>query len=217
MNESTFGAYETDSSSTHSMSESEYDMQIDQEDKNLRHLQKISFMTWNIEGLSNKLFDKDFVCFVTSCDFVCLTETFLVDTLKFDIFPDHDIFYKPAIKLSHQGRPSGGVICLVKKTLIPMIKQIKIDVGNFILLRLHRKIFNVDKDVLYVCAYVPPEGSQYYNVLNLERDGISLLENCLVDNVLLDDDVYIIVNGDLNSRTSNISQTVSLDADNEDF
>ena len=68
MNESTFGAYETDSSSTHSMSESEYDMQIDtlnvryQEDKNFRRLQKISFMTWNIEGLSNKLCDKDFVC-----------------------------------------------------------------------------------------------------------------------------------------------------------
>ena len=89
MNESTFGAYETDSSSTHSMSESEYDMQIDtlnvryQEDNNLRHLQKISFMTWNIEGLSNKLFDKDFVCFVSSCDFVCLTETFLVDNIRF--------------------------------------------------------------------------------------------------------------------------------------
>ena len=223
MNESTFGAYETDSSSTHSMSESEYDMQIDslnvryQEDKNLRHLQKISFMTWNIEGLSNKLFDKDFVCFVSSCDFVCLTETFLVDNIRFDIFPDHDIFYKPAVKLTHQGRPSGGVICLVKKTLTPMIKQIKVNVGNFILLCLDKTILNVDKDVLYVCAYVPPEGSQFYNVLNLEKDGVSLLENCLVDNVLLDNDVYIIVNGDLNSRTSNISQTVSMETDYDDF
>ena len=70
------------------------------------------------------------------------------------------------------------------------------------------------------CMYVrimPPEGSQYYNVFNLEKDGISLLENCLVDNVLLDNDVYIIVNGDLNSRTSNVSQTIMVEPDHTDL
>ena len=221
MNESTFGAYESDSSftcSTHSLDDSEYACNtLNEGSQENDCLQKVSFLSWNIEGLTNKLFDKDFVCFVSSCDFVCLTETFLVDRITFDIFPDHNLFYQPAVKLTHQGRPSGGVMCLVKKVLAPLIKQIKVDVGNFILLTLDKTVLNVDKDVLYVCAYVPPEGSQYYNVLNLEKDGVSLLENCLVDNVLLDKDVYIIVNGDLNSRTSNISQSISFDPNHEDF
>ena len=42
---------------------------------------------------------------------------------------------------------------------------------------------------------------RYYNVLNLESDGVSLLENCIVDNVLLDNDVFVLISGDLNSRT----------------
>ena len=176
-----------------------------------------SFLTWNIEGLYSKIFDNDFIQFVSENDFVCLTETFLIDELKSDTFIDHDIFHKPATKLSRQGRPSGGVICLTRKRFKPYIKEIKVDERNFVLLFIDKTLFNIDKDVLYVGAYVPPEGSQYYNVLNIENDGISLLENCLVDKVLLDYDMYIMVNGDLNSRTSNVSQPIMIESDYTDY
>ena len=97
MNESTFGACESDSSftcSTHSLDDSEYACNtLNEGSQENDCLQKVSFLSWNIEGLTNKLFDKDFVCFVSSCDFVCLTETFLVDRITFDIFPDHKLFF----------------------------------------------------------------------------------------------------------------------------
>ena len=223
MNESLFGAGYTDTSDDSDTADSVFSTQnmsvlnSPRRRSTARRTGKLSFLTWNVEGLFTKLFDKEFVSFVSSHDFVCLTESFLVDELKFDAFPEHDLFYQHAKKITHQGRPSGGVVCLVNKSLTPLIKQIKVDIGIFVLLYIDKTLFNVDKDVLYVCAYVPPEGSQYYNAFDIDKDGISLLENCLVDNVILDNDVHIIVNGDLNSRTSNVSQTLLFEQDHFDF
>lgn len=69
------------------------------------------------------------------------------------------------------------------------------------------KLFGIDKDILYVCSYVPPQGSPFYAHFDLEN-GICLLEDCLTDYVLTQD-VYVMLNGDLNSRTSNVSQDCS--------
>ena len=38
-----------------------------------------TFLTWNINGLMSKLLDNDFVSYVCSFDFICLTETFVED------------------------------------------------------------------------------------------------------------------------------------------
>ena len=46
-----------------------------------------------------------------------------------------------------------------------------------------------------MCAYVPPENSPYYSAFDID-DGISLLEESLAD-------VYLLLCGDLNSRTAN--------------
>ena len=91
---------------------------------------KFSFLHWNIEGLSMKLFDKNFVSFVSKYDFVCLVETF-VEKLNYNVFNEHEVFCQLAVKLSAKGRPSGGIICLVKKEFVPFIRQIKVTVGNF--------------------------------------------------------------------------------------
>ena len=78
-------------------------------------------------------------------------------------------------------------------------------------LLLDKSLFGLEKDVLYANVYIPPEGSQYYNVLDLNNDGISVLEDAIVENILIDNDVYVILNGDLNSRTSNVAQSISTD------
>ena len=60
----------------------------------------------------------------------------------------------------------------------------------------------VQQDVVYTCAYVPPETSPYYSAFDID-DGISLLEESLADVMLSLDDVYLLLCGDLNSRTAN--------------
>jgi hypothetical protein len=74
---------------------------------------------------------------------------------------------------------------------------------------LDKRIFGFLKDVLYVCVYTPPEGSPFYAHFDYDQ-GITILEDCLTDLLLSLDDVYIIVCGDLNSRTSNLSPSLSV-------
>ena len=57
-------------------------------------------------------------------------------------------------------------------------------------------------DVVYMCAYVPPENSPYCSAFDID-DGISLLEKSLADAMLSLDNVYLLLCGDLNSRTAN--------------
>ena len=75
----------------------------------------LKFLHWNVNGLSSKLCDKDFIAYVRSFDFICFVETFL-ETFQSDLFSDYSIFHKPATKLSKQGRSSGGIVCLIKNT-----------------------------------------------------------------------------------------------------
>ena len=70
------------------------------------------------------------------------------------------------------------MICLVKNVFAPYVRKLDIDCGNFILLIIDKSVFGLQKDVLYVCAYVPPEGSPYFNYFDVEN-GIGLFEDCL--------------------------------------
>ena len=113
------------------------------------------------------------------------------------------------------GRPSGGVVCLIKNELVSFVQQIKVDVGNFLLFVISKEILGLEKDVLYVCAYTPPEGSRYYTFLGVDGDGIAMLVNCLID-LLADNDYFVFLAGDLNARTSNVSQQITQDYDTFD-
>ena len=93
------------------------------------------------------------------------------------------------------------------------MKRVDINLGNAVFLLIDRTILGLDKDVLSANVYIPPEGSPYYNITGVNGDGISNLEDCLFDTVLLDNDVYVLLNGDLNSRTANVSQSISCEHD----
>ena len=56
-----------------------------------------------------------------------------------------------------------------------------------------------------VCVCVPPESSPFYPYFDADN-GIGLLEECLTDCVLTLNDVYVIMAGDLNSRTASNSR-----------
>ena len=208
--ESLFGAPDSDTGDSDEDSVSSADIEANIAD-NENEKKSFSFLHFNVEGLGSKLYDKEFVSFINSFNFICLVETFLMGEIPFNIFSYYKAFYSPAVKLSARGRPSGGVCCLIRKEVLPFVKQIKVDTGNVLMFILDKSLFDLPKDVLYVCSYVPPEGSGYYRHQGLENDGISVLENCLVDNVLIDNDVFVLLSGDLNARTSDISQPITLE------
>jgi hypothetical protein len=170
---------------------------------NTNNKHSFSFLLWNVNGLFTKIRDRDFVSFIRSFDFVCLVETFM-DNLDSNMFSGYKIFYKPAVKLSKQGRRSGGVMCMIKNTFLPFVKSIDVQYTNFCVFLVDKLLFGTPKDVLYVCVYLPPEGSPFYAFFDVDK-GVSLLEECLTD-IVLKNYAYIILCGDLNSRTSNISQ-----------
>jgi hypothetical protein len=212
--ESLFGAPVSDDSDDDSgftPPYADYESDKDENEKSKQFL----FMHWNVNGLMTKLFDNDFVSFVSSFHFVCLVETF-VSAVKDDAFPGFTVFCQPAVKLSVAGRPSGGVVCLIKNEFIRFVKQIKVNVGPFLLFVISKEVFGLEKDVLYVCAYIQPEGSRYYTFLGVEGDGIAMLENCLIDHALAENDYYVFLSGDLNARTSNVSQQITQDYDTFD-
>ena len=70
-------------------------------------------------GLLDKLADREFVRYVHLL--VCLGET-LLDRLRTETFPEHFGFVKPAVKLRHTGKKSGGVITLVRKKAFELSK-----------------------------------------------------------------------------------------------
>ena len=132
--------------------------------------------------------------------FVCLVETFLEYFESSLVSLDFTVYVSPAKKLSHLGRRSGGVICLVKHTISPWVKHIKCDLDNLLVFRLDKQLFNSEKDVLMLCAYIPPSGSPYYDNKSVSN-GIYLLEEYLLQLYAQHDDCSIVVCGDLNART----------------
>ena len=160
-----------------------------------------SFLHWNIDGVCSKLDDADFLSYVSTFDFICLVETFVEDFHN-KAFPKHTAFCKSAVKLSKQGRHSGGVLCFIKTELLPYVKEVIVEYDNFLCFIIDKSLFSLAKDVLYLCAYIPPETSPYYSHTGFDN-GLALLEEILVDNLLSNDDMYALICGDLNSRTAN--------------
>ena len=152
-------------------------------------------------GLLSKLSDKDCFNYIVSFDFTSLVETF-VETIDFGLFSNYTVYRKPAAKLSKQGRHSGGILCLIRNSLVPFVRKLNSDNDLFIFFLLDKALLGITKDVVYVCAHVMPQVSLYYNVFEVES-GIELLEECWSDISLSLDDVYVILCGDLNGRTSN--------------
>jgi hypothetical protein len=106
----------------------------------------------------------DFVHYISSFDFISLVETF-IDYLNPGVFSDHTVFCKPAIKLTKQGRRSGGVVFLIRNAFVPFVKEIRCEWANVLCFILDKQLFAFDKDVVYICTYIPPEHSPAYAYL----------------------------------------------------
>ena len=87
------------------------------------YCKRLSFLHWNVCGLLSKLSDKDFIDYIVSFDFDCLVET-VVENIDSSLLTNCAVYCKPAVKLSKQGRHSGGILCLIRNSLVPFVRKL---------------------------------------------------------------------------------------------
>lgn len=161
----------------------------------------MSLLSYNIEGITSKLKDKHFISFVSGYDIVCLVETF-VNSFSSNSFPSFTSFVAPAKKLSHHGRSSGGVIVLVKDAFSKFVRQIDTSVENTVVLELDREVLGSESSIFLINTYLTPYDSPFYDTSDFDN-GISMLEQCLLEILQQNEDATFILCGDFNARTAN--------------
>ena len=166
----------------------------------------VKFLNYNINGLLQKIDNSHLIQYITSHDFVCLTESFIATSFESDLFNDYCIYTAIAKKLSHQGRYSGVVVVMVRKQYSPYVKQISTDLENMIVLKIDKELLQTPKDVMLVCSYIPPYDSAYWKNCRYGT-GIDLLEQCILDLHDSFDDFHILLCGNLNARTASENYT----------
>ena len=118
--------------------------------------------------MASKLYDCDWVKYVELFDFVTqkrLSTTILICL----VFHDFIKFVCPAVKLSYDGRRSGGLLVMVKKQLAKFIERISVDCDNVIVLKLSGALLGTEEDCLFLSTYVPPCGSRFYEFAKLNN------------------------------------------------
>ena len=178
----------------------------------------MKIVSYNIDGITTKLYDNDFISFLHSYDIVCLVETFLlsIDSLPHDLFSTYHKYIAPAHKLTGQGRCSGGVLVFIKKDIGLNLSEIKIEFDNIVAIKISDKV-SFNKKCLLVFTYVPPIGSPYYKHKSPhEKNGINILEECLCHLQESHEDCSFLICGDLNCRTANV-QPLSEDINTDKY
>ena len=165
---------------------------------------RISFSTWNINGISSKslgdkLQNSDFLSNINNYDFVILTEIWNCSKFEISGFKN---FTTHSNQKTTSGRQSGGITLLFKdkfKNDFTMIQKS----NNSLWCKLSKEIWGCTKDV-YVCGlYIPPQNSPHFN-----SDIFDQLESDIVKFMSKGN---VILLGDFNARTGKYFDSVSKD------
>ena len=92
------------------------------------------FFPWYLEYLWTfvEIRQLDFVNHIAPVYFSSLAQTF-GETFQSSLSPEYTILYSPALKLSTQGRRSGGVFVLVRTNLLPLVCEVECKNDNTML------------------------------------------------------------------------------------
>ena len=124
-----------------------------------------------------------------------------------NLFPEHDCYITPAKKLSDRGRLSGGVLCMIHKSLARYFTVLRCSYDNTIVFRVQKELFGTENDVMLFNVYLPPSGSTYYDTVD-ENNGVEILSKCILEMTEIYDDCSVLLCGDINARTGTINTTV---------
>lgn len=149
---------------------------------------------WNVNGLTNKLTEKEFIRSIEGYDILCLQET-KCDKEKgicIDDYVTHAV-YRPTEK---NYPVSGGMLFLLNPGIISGISISENTCSEIQWLKLCKHYFSLEND-LYICfTYMAPEHSSY--VLRHNLDILSIIEKDISHYSNLGD---IMLFGDTNART----------------
>ena len=176
----------------------------------------ISVGFWNVEGLYEKLHLNDLCEFIASIDIIGLGETFTLAGFDFNLkFPDHFALHCPATKYSKYGRPSGGLVILIRKTLEQYIKIIDTHISHVFALKINKKLLKTNKDLLLIMMYNHPRESIFYK----NKEYYSTLEQVdqfVANSIEQGQEFDLIVGGDLNARIADWAYTDDQDEDEDE-
>ena len=167
----------------------------------------IQFIAVNVCGLSSKMTNPDFMDQIKNYDIVSLSETKLDDADNPDIseeFSKHGFITFIKNRKNLTPRRSGGVLTAVKTELCHHVHRIECTEDFIIPLKLDKRLLDLDKDTIFITAYVPPCTSRYANI-----DHFTKISNTILD--YDPDDFYHLLAGDLNAHTGLKSDLVTFD------
>jgi hypothetical protein len=133
-------------------------------------------MLWNIEGANSVTSENGHTIF-EKADVILLTETFIMPDAADTLPTTHYAFHSYATK-GTRGRPSGGIVILVKPELQP--RRITNSTNHVAV--------SINNVTAVICFYFPPD----YDIDNLVLEVHNVLSSITADNV--------IVGGDFNCR-----------------
>lgn len=113
---------------------------------------------------------------------------------------NYTVFSCAAKKSCVGGRPMGGISVFVKNYISNYFKRVCNEFDFGLMLLIDKSLFSLDRDVLYVSLYFPPENSPFYT--GIAMSGLQQLEQLIIKNNLLDSELLLC--GDFNARTSNL-------------
>ena len=164
----------------------------------------LRFASWNIEGLSGKLDDKNFVSNLNKFDIVSLVETWSPYTSS-NIQLDGYSFLKCTKTVSKNLRRSlGGITMFVKLTLRKGIKFLdKESSKEFVWYKMDKTFFKLKHDIFICTVYIPPQNSS--RELRLNIDHFEKLQNNIYK---FPNKGSIILCGDFNARIETVEDFI---------
>lgn len=154
--------------------------------------------------VKSKLRDKSFIEIVTKHSIILLTEAWLRmhDTVNIPGYKHMPVLGPN--KRSKRGHR--GVSVLFQQSIVYGIEILETEIAGLIWLKLSKLYFGFENDIfftinIYTC--IPPENSVIHN--DLKTDFFARLNNYASKYSLL---VDIIISGDFNGRTANLSDTL---------
>ena len=111
----------------------------------------------------SRLYEPDGCAYLADFDFCLLVETFS-KTFPSLLFPLHDVFIVPGVKLTDAvtARLSGCMVLLVTKELSIYVEQVTVEYDNKIVIKLSKDLFGTNTPIVLLGVYLRPTSSTYY-------------------------------------------------------
>ena len=169
-----------------------------QPEKNLLHCEALRICSWNIRGLTREKLDEEILGkLFNQYDILMLSETWFVNENELEIDNFKMYHFNRAILDKRAKRGSGGIAVYVKHEISGNVHPISSYCDNIAWFGLSSSLLKSEKPIAIGTVYLPPEGSTHN-----QEDLFAVLEN---DCARLMDTYQILICGDLNARTGNLS------------